>query len=217
MMALGILLFLFLYLLLSLWATVKSYSFAQRRWRRGWIGGGVALLVMYHLVFWDWIPVYWMHKHYCETEAGFWVYKTPEQWIKENPNAEGNVGGNSLPPAEGVTNQMDRKYRYWITPYIYSESIGMHPFYEINKKELRLVDGRTRKLLARSVEFYRGPGGEFGKDGYRIWLTWGKRNCGPVSTFDGISYDPEKHFSGYDGMFGIYERKILKLSKGNVQ
>jgi hypothetical protein len=26
-----------------------------------------------------------MHKYYCSTQAGFWVYKTPEQWMKENP------------------------------------------------------------------------------------------------------------------------------------
>lgn len=26
-----------------------------------------------------------MHKYYCLSQAGFWVYKTPEQWVKENP------------------------------------------------------------------------------------------------------------------------------------
>jgi hypothetical protein len=40
---------------------------------------------MYHLVFWDFIPTLIVYKYYCSTKAGFWVYKTPEQWKAENP------------------------------------------------------------------------------------------------------------------------------------
>ncbi len=40
---------------------------------------------MYNLVFWDLIPTKLLHKYYCATEAGILVYKTPGQWITENP------------------------------------------------------------------------------------------------------------------------------------
>lgn len=42
-------------------------------------------LAVYLPVFWDHIPTVIAHQYYCATEAGFWVYKTPEQWRKENP------------------------------------------------------------------------------------------------------------------------------------
>ena len=41
---------------------------------------------MYNLMFWGLIPTLAMHKYYCATHAGFWVYKTPEQWMKQNPD-----------------------------------------------------------------------------------------------------------------------------------
>jgi len=49
--------------------------------------------VMWLIPFWDWIPTVAVHKYYCSTEAGFWVYKTPEQWKQENPGVM-----ETLPP-----------------------------------------------------------------------------------------------------------------------
>jgi len=52
---------------------------------------------MYNLVFWDLIPTLAMHKYYCANEAGFWVYKTPEQWVKENPGVAKTLSMSHLP------------------------------------------------------------------------------------------------------------------------
>ena len=66
-------------------AAVSGTYFAVRKEKSGWKWPlGVAVL-LYLAVFWDHIPTVLVHKYYCETEAGFWVYKTPEQWKKENP------------------------------------------------------------------------------------------------------------------------------------
>jgi len=46
---------------------------------------GLSFLALFVLVFWDYYPTKWVHQYYCEKEAGFWVYKTLEQWKAENP------------------------------------------------------------------------------------------------------------------------------------
>ncbi len=85
MMGLAIIFVFVIYLLVSaivVWVTViwaRRHGRNTRRW--GW----GAVLAMYLLPFWDLIPTVLLHKYRCATEAGFWVYKTPEQWAKENP------------------------------------------------------------------------------------------------------------------------------------
>ncbi|NLW80180.1 MAG: hypothetical protein GXY42_00670 [Desulfovibrionales bacterium] len=64
------------------WGTVRWARMTGRNPKR-W--GVAAALCMYLLVFWDHVPTILLHKYYCATKAGFWVYKTPEQWKAENP------------------------------------------------------------------------------------------------------------------------------------
>lgn len=85
MLGLVVIAFILAYLAISGLVIWLSARWARKRNRRPWVWGGLAALVMYNLVFWDLIPTLAMHKYYCATEAGFWVYKTPEQWVKENP------------------------------------------------------------------------------------------------------------------------------------
>ncbi len=85
MMGLMVLGFFAVYLLISIWVTSKAASWAKANNKKPWLWGGLAAFMMYNLVFWDWIPTLVAHKYYCSTQAGFWVYKTPEQWMKENP------------------------------------------------------------------------------------------------------------------------------------
>lgn len=62
------------------WAKSKGFSKAKC-----WLAAMGGFLALYLPVFWDHIPTLIAHQYYCATEAGFWVYKTPEQWRKENP------------------------------------------------------------------------------------------------------------------------------------
>lgn len=85
MMGLMVLGFFAVYLLISIWLTKKAASWAKANNKKPWLWGGLIAFVMYNLVFWDLMPTLVMHKYYCSTQAGFWVYKMPEQWMKENP------------------------------------------------------------------------------------------------------------------------------------
>lgn len=90
---------LFIGLCLSpIWLVVRfAVRWAKRRGRRGWVWGSAAALAMYHLMFWDLIPTLLIHRYYCATEAGFWVYKTPEEWVKENPGVLETLSVDHLP------------------------------------------------------------------------------------------------------------------------
>jgi hypothetical protein len=82
----AIIFFLGIYLLISVGVVKAAMAWARRHQRRVWLWGGLAGFIMYNLVFWDWIPTMVAHKYYCDTQAGFTVFKTPEQWKHENPN-----------------------------------------------------------------------------------------------------------------------------------
>ena len=83
MLGLIVLFAFFVYLLIAILVVLAVARLAREQGRspRGW----AAAIVMYLLVFWDHLPTLLLHKYYCATKAGFWVYKTPEQWKAENP------------------------------------------------------------------------------------------------------------------------------------
>lgn len=97
MLGLAVLFFIGVYLLISLLAIKLAARWARNRGRRGWVWGGIAAFAMYNLMFWDLIPTLIIHKYYCATEAGFWVYKTPEEWVKENPGVLETLSVGHLP------------------------------------------------------------------------------------------------------------------------
>ncbi len=75
------------YLLTTVLVTWLAVRAARRRGIAGWKWGLPALLVMYLLVFWDWIPTAVLHRYYCSEEAGLTVYKSADAWGKDNPKA----------------------------------------------------------------------------------------------------------------------------------
>jgi len=96
MFGLIVLLLIAAYLAISVMVVKKTMIWAQssgrspRRW--GWIAG----LTMYLLVFWDLIPTVLLHQYLCATEQGLWIYKTVEEWQRENPGvARGVAAGES--------------------------------------------------------------------------------------------------------------------------
>lgn len=196
MIGLLYLVFFSVYGLVSALVIYKSYGFTKSRYSKGWVGGWLAALVMYNLVFWDWIPVYVMHKYYCSAEAGFWVYKSPEQWIKENPEMVGQKWGDDYHGYDlkflsfEVIN--DHTSRYWSSSRIFNEVTQTRSFNDaIGRSESVLVDKATGNALARAIEFYRGsPGalalGANSLSDYKIWLSLGHRNCGSTSAIQGF-------------------------------
>lgn len=82
----AILFFLGIYLLVSIGVIKAAMAWAKWQERRRWLWGGLAGFLMYNLIFWDWLPTMIAYKYYCDTQAGFTVFKTPEQWKNDNPN-----------------------------------------------------------------------------------------------------------------------------------
>ncbi len=181
MIGLIYLVFFAVYGLVSALIIYKSYKFAKARYSKGWIGGWLAALVMYNLVFFDWLPVYVMHKYYCSSEAGFWVYKSPEEWIKENPEMVGEKWGDDYGwPIESLSND---HWRTWYSSRIYADSLRQPDFaHGLRKYEQSLVDSKTGMSLARVVQFEKinesalSVGNATFTD-FKVWLAIGGNSC----------------------------------------
>lgn len=140
-----------LYLIVSLVVVVLTARVAKKRGRSPWRWGGAAALVMYLLVFWDHIPTVVAHKYYCEKEAGFWIYKTVDQWKDENPGVmETLVANNDGRSAKGayILNQrfnraVEKSGPLWLNRWRWEQEI---------------VDIKTEEVLARYVDFSTGSG-----------------------------------------------------------
>jgi hypothetical protein len=87
-----------LYLALSVWAVVLAGKWAKKRGRRRWPWCTTVGLFMYLLVAWEQIPTFVVGRYYCATQAGLTVYKTPEQWVAENPGVEEVLTWRNISP-----------------------------------------------------------------------------------------------------------------------
>jgi hypothetical protein len=180
MLGLVVVFFIGLYLIISLLVIFFSARTARKHGRRGWVWGLVAAFVMYNLVFWDWIPTVAMHKYYCATEAGFWVYKTPEEWAKENPGVLATlkpwprskiygVNNHRFELNGGTVRQYNDRFGYWSKR---SENLGG---LMVGRIETGIIDVKSHELLVRYIDFLSGPRGAG-----EMWKSWLKRgNCGP--------------------------------------
>jgi hypothetical protein len=150
-----------LYLLLLAWATRRGWQGRKR-----WLGAAYGFLIVYLPVFWDWMPTVAAHKYYCSTEAGFWVYKTPEQWKKENP---------------GVMDGLVMQLSVQATPYgdlqIMNERFAIEThrrkpvfFLLTGIAERLLVDRKTGEVLAKGVDVGSGVGNMATGGGFKFWL-----------------------------------------------
>ena len=181
MMGLAVLLFFAVYLLVSIWAVNKTVGWAKANDRKPWLWGGLAAFVMYNLIFWDFIPTLVAHKYYCSTQAGFWVYKTPEQWKVENTGiVETLVATPSK--AEKLQNGW---IRYWVNQRIFYEAHDQKNFaHAIWREDKQIIDARTKQILAKVINFYRGVSGNVLAMGgtmedfrQALILGWGERSC----------------------------------------
>lgn len=166
-MFLAVLFFLLIYLAVSIGVVRVAAKWAKKRNRRPWLWGGLAAFVMYNLVFWDWIPTIAMHKYYCATEAGFWVYKTPEQWMKENPGVMEtlkpypNPEWGGIQMKNGSVDRFNDRFGDWDKR---DKKLGG---FLIQRKESAIVDVETQEFLTYEVDFLSGP-----REAGAIWKSW---------------------------------------------
>lgn len=148
------------YLMLSVVAVIGAVRYARKNGKRAWLWGSGVALVMYLIPFWDWMPTVAMHRYYCATEAGFWVYKTPEQWMKENPGVMETLVANKGWPSRHEERDDGREK---VVIQIYNERFNVvenkkdvSSLLPIIRVEEHLIDVQKNEVLGRLVVFGSG-------------------------------------------------------------
>jgi hypothetical protein len=168
-------------ILITLFVMGVAAKLAKEKGKNPVKWAGLSFLALFALVFWDYYPTQWAHQYYCEKEAGFWVYKTLEQWKAENPGViERLVENNSSP--EGVSPNWPMED--WAGKKIASINQRFGMLYKnhlsnsdegellvhVWRWEIALVDKKTSEVLARQVDFSAGNGFIGGEPPLRFWL-----------------------------------------------
>lgn len=170
-----------LYLVLAIFVVTGAIGHARKNGKSVNRWGWGAALVMYLIPFWDWIPTVAMHQYYCATEAGFWVYKTPEQWMKENPGVVETLVENNKSP-EGISPNWPHESRPDMNIAHINQRFGMgykdhfssqeesQLFLHVWRWKYELLDRKTGDVLARQVDFSTGNGRIGGEPPIKFWL-----------------------------------------------
>ncbi|MFC1626214.1 hypothetical protein ACFL19_00780 [Pseudomonadota bacterium] len=178
---------LVLIVLAILIAVPLAIRYARKSGRNKWAWGIGVFLLIFLPVFWDWAPTVLMHKYYCSTEAGFWVYKTVDEWKAENPGVMetlvANRGVSSQREGDTVTYQSNQRISMTITQQ------QVTPWLPVIRHEQSLYDKQTNQTLARSVNF---GSHDPSWDGLKFWLNI-KRCDAPFRNND--SSELRKQFS----------------------
>ena len=155
------------YAVVSLLVIGMVVSYAEKRGRRWWVWGLGAAFVMYNLVFWDWLPTVYAHKYYCEKEAGFWVYKTLDQWKAENPGVMEGLHQILQPEKNtdyGDIDVIDERFA------IETHRHQVLPLLTTNIADRRLIDRKTGETLAKGIDVGSGVGYMATGGGLKFWL-----------------------------------------------
>lgn len=167
-----------LYLLVSLGVVVGAIAYAGREGRSTKRWGWSAALVMYLIPFWDWLPTVAVHQYYCATVAGLWVYKTPEQWRKENPGVILDLykqpNANIQREVSGYTESRRLNQRFdWVVKNHYRLVV-----LRLAQKEELLIDRDRNEVMARYVDFSTGYGNPMTRsysnhefNAFKFWLS----------------------------------------------
>jgi len=123
-------------------------------------------LVMYWPAFGDYFPTVKAHKEYCEKEAGFKIYVTPEQWIAENPGVlEALIPYTKFTPYDHGELGNERIGMRFVKNFI-NENLA------IQKKVETVYDIKDKKIIYEYIDFSRGYGRIFSADirSIKFWL-----------------------------------------------
>ena len=161
-----------LYFLLSIAVVIGAIKYAKNNGKSVSRWGWSAALVMYLIPFWDWIPTVAVHQYYCKTESGFWVYKTLDQWKKENPGVAETLVANKRARSKRLGDMTNHTDTYFLNQRInWVVKRYNNPLFNQWRHEKEIVDTKTNELLARYVDFstaqIRAGGGWYG---WKFWL-----------------------------------------------
>lgn len=143
----------------------KAKGRSAKRW------GIAAALLMYLLVFWDHIPTLVLHHYYCATKAGFWVYKTPEQWMAENPGVAETLTWREVSPS---FHNPDGSWGFrvnerFIWKHEQQKAVVLPVFLDIES----IVDMKNEEILVKRVSVWSGYGSlALGGKDWRVLKFW---------------------------------------------
>lgn len=168
-----------LYLLLCVVVVLLTVRYARKSGRSAKLWGWGAALVMYLIPFWDWLPTVATHQYYCAKDAGFWVYKTVDQWKEENPGVMETLVDNS--PSESYPNwpteawsgkeitSINQRFGMLYKNHLTSPEEG-ELFLHVWRWQNDLVDKKTGEVLVRRVDYSSGNGHIGGEPPMKFWL-----------------------------------------------
>ena len=177
MFGLAVILIMGVYLLISIAVVCGMVRTARKNGRNAKLLGWGAALVMYLIPFWDWLPTVAVHQYYCAKDAGFWVYKTPEQWEKENPGVMETLVVNKGEPSSRQGNMVNYSDTYFVNQR-FNLIVKHNGQFLFNRwqHERELVDTKTHEVLARYIDFSSSQEQrQAGWSGWKLWLD--NRNC----------------------------------------
>lgn len=135
-------------------------------------GGGGGGLAVYLPVFWDHIPTVVAHQYYCATEAGFWEYKTVEQWKKENPGVAETLVANKNAPSRREGDMQNYTDTYFLNQR-FNWVVKHNGKFLFNRwrHEQEVVDSKAGEVLARYTDFSTAQEQrQAGWAGWKMWL-----------------------------------------------
>jgi len=151
------LIFLFvvlLYTFLTIFLTKFAIKAARRRGIAGWKWGAPVALVMFFLVFWDWIPTVVVHEYYCDKYAGLTIYKTIDQLRQENRGTTEEFKENEFitegKDVDGIINHktiINKRFTY------YGKIVPHYGPMHIRMFSGQIVDRKTGEILLKSIKF----------------------------------------------------------------
>lgn len=158
-----------LYLLVSVAVVLAAIGHARKNGKSVKRWGWGAALVMYLVPFWDWLPTVAVHQYYCATEAGFWAYKTFDQWNIENSGVIETLAENRVWPHKKIDGKdVATINQRMIMVYAPRSELFLHRWPDIRE----LVDTKGQEVLARFVDFSTSyERQQAGWSGWKFWLT----------------------------------------------
>jgi len=162
-----------IYLLISIYLVRLASAKARLRGIAGWKWGVPVAVATYLLVFWDHVPTLIARQYYCSKEAGFTVYKTLEQWKKENPGVAGTLTYKKTSDSETHGDS----YIYHLNQRFEWRVVNERIFLSLRRGNNQIVDAANGEVLARYVDFRSGWGsmaiGANTPREYKFWLVSG--------------------------------------------
>ncbi|MCU7920928.1 MAG: hypothetical protein KZQ95_21610 [Candidatus Thiodiazotropha sp. (ex Epidulcina cf. delphinae)] len=140
---------LIVYLIISIVMIFFGVRYARKKGIPGWKGGVLTAVVMYLLMFWDFIPFHVAYKYYCATEGGYTLNQTLEAWKEDNPG----VAETLVPKKEPEYTKTEVKERYILNQRFAWDIYTTKHILGIRKRDNRVVDVEKGEVLAQYIDF----------------------------------------------------------------